>query len=324
MTEQAISPRHVYFDCDLGVDDSLALCYLLASPAVDLVGVGTVSGNTSAEQAARNVLDLLAIAGRDDIPVAVGEHDYRTSQYVCGVQHIHGDNGIGNVELPRSAREPDPRGAVELLIELSHRFDGDLHILAVGPLTNLAAALDADPSLPSRVASVTIMGGAVREPGNVSPVAEANIGHDPEAARIALSAGWDVTLVPLDVTMTNTFEERHRRRLLDSANPTAQAVGRIMDFYFDFHVPEYGRRCSALHDPLAAAICAGGVVPTVAPAVPVSVDTTHGIGRGQTVCDLRGQRNGWHDVDGEHVRVVFEVDRPVADHLVDVINGLHG
>lgn len=315
--------RHVYLDCDLGVDDSLALCYLMASPAIDLVGVGTVCGNTSAEQGARNAIDLLHIGGRDNVPVAVGARDYRTCPYVCGVRHIHGDNGVGNIELPHTDRRPDPRSACDMLIDLSHRYDGELHILAVGPMTNLAAALDADPTLPTRIASVTIMGGAVQTAGNIGPITEANIGHDPEASAIVLDADWPITLVPLDVTMPNTFEERHRAQLLVSANPVARAVGEIMDFYFEFHVPEYGRRCSALHDPLAAAICAGGIIPTAAPKVPAVVDTTDGPARGAVICDLRGQRTGWHDVDGAHVRVTLGVDRPVAEHLLDVINAPH-
>lgn len=318
MTEQ--KRKDVYLDCDLGVDDSLALCYLMASPLVNLVGVGTVSGNTRATTAARNALDLLAIGGRDDVPVAVGSCDFRTHPFKGGVEHIHGDNGIGNAELPHTSRQPvEGESASQMIIRLSHEYEGNFHMVAVGPLTNLAEALESDPSLPSRVASVTIMGGAVRVPGNVSAVAEANIGNDPEAARIVLSADWNVMLVPLDVTMANIFEESDRQMLLDGPNEVGKAVGGIMDFYFDFHVPEYGRRCSALHDPLAAAICAGGIVPEVAPAVPVCVDDTQGPGRGQTICDLRGQRNGWHDVEGANVRVALSVKENVADHLVGVI-----
>lgn len=312
--------RKVYFDCDLGVDDSLALAYLMASPNVELVGVGTVCGNTSADQAARNALDLLALGGRDDVPVAVGARDYRVNHFGGGVRNVHGDNGIGNVELTHTDRQPERESAVEMLLHLSREMPGELHVLAVGPLTNLAAALEADPTLPSRIASVTIMGGAAMVPGNISPVTEANVGHDPEASRIVFAADWSIMVAPLDVTMANTFEEEHRHALLDGPNPVGRAVGKILDFYFDFHVPEYGRRCSALHDPLTAAICAGGIVPDLAPCVPVDVDDTYGPGRGQLICDLRGQRTGWHDVDGAHVRVALRVDADVAGHLVEVIN----
>lgn len=320
MNEHNDIPRNVYFDCDLGVDDSLALAYLMASPDVNLVGVGTVCGNTDADQAARNALDLLDLGGDHDVPVAVGARSFRTAPYPNDAAHIHGDNGVGNIELPHTDRQPIDESASQMLLRLSHEMPGELHVLAVGPLTNIAEALEADPTLPSRIASVTIMGGAAMVPGNISAVAEANIGHDPEASRIVFEADWPIMVAPLDATMANTFEESDRQALLNGPNPVGRAAGSILDFYFDFHVPEYGRRCSALHDPTAAILCAKGLEPTVAPQVPVVIDDTQGPGRGQMICDLRGQRTGWHDVPGSHVRVVLKLEADVAGHLVETIN----
>lgn len=191
----------------------------------------------------------------------------------------------------------------------------------MGPLTNLALALARDASLADRVARVTVMGGAALAPGNITAVAEANIGNDPEAAQAVLTAGWPVTLVPLDVTMQNTLEETDRAALCGADGSLPRAVGAALDRYFDFYVTEYGRRCSALHDPLAAAIAAGGIVPVVAPLVPVEVDTTQGPGRGQTLCDLRGQRVASHDHASASVRVVLGTDRPLAGHLLTTILG---
>jgi hypothetical protein len=114
---------------------------------------GTVSGNISAAEATRNTLDLLALAGRDDIPVAQGAHDHLDHPYGGGAQWVHGENGIGGVELPRNPLAADSRTAVELLIDLSHAYAGRLHVLTIGPMTNLAHALDADPTLPERVAA---------------------------------------------------------------------------------------------------------------------------------------------------------------------------
>ena len=313
------TPIPVYLDCDTGVDDAVALAYLIRSPNVELVGVGTVSGNTSAAQAARNTLDLLALAGRDDIPVAVGTHDHSTRPFGGGAAHVHGDNGIGGIQLPRAAREPDPRSAQDLLIALSHEYAGRLHVVTIGPLTNLGNALGADPALATRVAGVTTMGGAALAPGNISPVAEANVYNDPEAADALLTADWDVTLVPLDVTMEHTLSEDERIVLEESADPFLSAVGRMLDHYFDFYLPIYGTRTSALHDPLAAVIAAGGVALTNAPRVPVRVDTTAGPGRGQTIADLRGQRRGARDHDHVRTRVVLEVDTDVAPHLMAVL-----
>ncbi|MDR6866527.1 purine nucleosidase [Microbacterium resistens] len=319
MTDSPLRP--LYFDCDTGIDDALALAYLLASPEIVLAGIGTVSGNTDARQAARNTLGILDLAGREDVPVSVGSHDFLARPYDGGAPYVHGSNGVGEVSLPEPARPVADGTAADLLIRLSHEHAGALEVLAVGPLTNLAAALAQDPTLADRIAGVTIMGGAALAAGNITPVAEANIANDPEAAAAVLAAPWPVTLVPLDVTMENVFETEHRDRLLASDSPVASAVGEMLDFYMDFYTNSYGRRCSALHDPLAAAIAVGSITPVNAPAVPVVVDVTDGPGRGQTVCDLRGQRRGAFDHPGATVRVVLATDRPLADHLADRVAG---
>ncbi|WP_460776550.1 nucleoside hydrolase [Microbacterium sp. GXF7504] len=309
----------VYLDCDPGVDDSLALAYLLASPNVEVVGIGTVSGNTSAAQAAQNALDLLALAGRPDIPVALGAHDHVDHPYGGGAAWVHGENGVGGVELPRATTALDPRSAAQLLIDLSHEHAGRLVLLTIGPLTNIAQALEADPTLPSRISHAVAMGGAAHVPGNITPVAEANVYNDPQGAEALLGADWDVTLVPLDVTMEHVLTEAQRQRLLASERPFVRAIGEILDHYFDFYLPTYGERASALHDPLAAVIAAGALAPSVAPRVPVQVDTSWGPGRGQTIADLRGQRLGPRDHDGVRTLVVLRMDGPVGEHLVDTI-----
>jgi purine nucleosidase len=310
------SGQPIYFDCDTGIDDSLALAYLLASPEVELVGVGTVSGNVAAVQGARNTLDLLALAGRPDVPVAVGAHDPLVGVYHGGVPHIHGLNGVGNIKLPDSGLAPVDEGGAEFLVRLAKELGGALRIVAVGPLTNLARAVELEPALPGLVRDVTIMGGAAVVPGNVSAVAEANIAGDPEAAAAVFDAPWNISLVPLDVTLENILEEEHRQALLDSGDPFLGSLGRMLDHYFDFYVDLYGHRAAALHDPLAAAIAVGGITPTVAPRVPVVIDATKGPGRGQTLCDLRDQRRGSVDHPGARCRVVLATDAPLAPHLV--------
>ena len=206
--------------------------------------------------------------------------------------------------------------AAELILRLSREHNGSLEIITIGPTTNIALALRLDPHLAERVSQVTVMGGVALAPGNIGPVSEANVHNDPEAASILISAPWPVTLVPLDVTLENTLEEEDRDALLTASEPLTRAVGEILDHYYDFYVGLYGRRSSALHDPLAAAIAVGGVTATVAPAVNVVVDTTDGPGRGQTICDLRGQRLGARDMDDATARVVLDTDQPLAPHLV--------
>lgn len=322
MSTEATGTRPVYYDCDTGIDDSMALGYLLSSPEIDLVGVGTVSGNTNARQAAENTLRLMGLAGRTDIPVAIGAEHFLTHEYLGGPTEIHGENGVGNVDLPPVDLTPAAESAAEMIVRLSEEHPGRLEIITVGPMTNLAKALELDPRLPDRVRQVTSMGGAALVSGNASPVGEANVWNDPEAAAMVVSAPWRVTLVPLDVTLENILEESHRAQLLASDRPLARTIGQILDLYFDFYLPQYGRRCSALHDPLAAAIGVGAIVPVNSPWVQVQVDATGGPGRGQTIADLRGQRLGPIDQPDAHVRMVLDTDRKLQDHLVARLTGV--
>jgi purine nucleosidase len=295
----------------------MALAYLLASPEIDLVGVGTVSGNVSALQAARNTLDLLQLAGRSDVPVAVGAHDFLAQPFDGGVPWIHGNNGVGDIELPSAQRAPEQGDAADLLRALAHKHGGALAIVTVGPTTNIAAALAREPDLARLITAVTTMGGAALVPGNISPVAEANIGNDPEAAAAMLAADWPCTLVPLDVTLEHQLSESDRQALLGAPTAMVRALGAMLDIYFDYYVPLYGTRSCALHDPIAAAIAVGKVRALRMPAVEITVDTTNGPGRGQTICDLRGQRLGPVDQQGARHRVVLELDQPLGAHLVD-------
>lgn len=312
-----MTPRPVYFDCDTGIDDALALVYLMASPEITLAGIGTVSGNIDAERAATNTLDLLALGGMDDVPVAIGAMNPLATTFSGGVPHIHGHNGIGDVELPHTGRAPEAESAAEMLVRLARQYPGELDVIAIGPLTNLALALELDPGIAQLVREVTIMGGAALVPGNLSPVGEANIWNDPEAAQAVVAAPWQVVMVPLDVTLENTFEESDRLALAASGSPLNRALADILDLYFGFYLGEYGRRMCALHDPLAAAIAVGQIIATRAPNVPVVVDDTQGPGRGQTICDLRGQRTGARDVEGAHVRVVLATDQPLGPVLLE-------
>jgi purine nucleosidase len=313
--------RPFYLDCDTGIDDAMAIAYLLASDRVDLRGIGTVSGNVSAALAARNTLAVLELAGRQ-IPVAVGAHDFTTAPFHGGATHVHGLNGIGGLELPEPSAAPVEESAAEMIVRLARDQPGALHLLAIGPLTNLAAALALEPDLPAMVSEVTIMGGAAMVPGNITRVAEANIHGDPEAAAAVLAADWPITLVPLDATMHSLIESEDRDRLLASGRPVAVAIAEMLDTYFDFYVRFFGRRTSVLHDPLAVAVAVGDLELGAAPVVEVEVDTTHGPGRGQTICELRGRFLGHPEQPGAHCRVVLSVETDFTPLLVDAILAL--
>lgn len=313
-----ISSRPLLVDCDTGVDDAVALLYLCQTPGVDLRAVTTVAGNTSAEQAARNTLQVLETVGRTGVPVAAGAGTTLRGETRAEAHHVHGKGGLGGVELPAPTAAPDPRHATRLLIDTAREAGGELDILATAPLTNLALALREEPRLPELVRHVTVMGGAVHHPGNITPVAEANIGNDPEAAELVLSAGWDVTLVPLDVTMRENLTEAHRQQLLAAGTPASQLAGEILDFYFAFHeeiaLPFRG---SALHDPLAAGIAVGEVIPTAAPRLSVTVDTADGAARGAIVADTRGMHRGYPAQPDANAAVVLGTDGTFPELLVE-------
>ena len=277
----------ILLDCDTGIDDAVALLYLLSQPEVEVVGITTVFGNTTAAIAARNTRKVLEIAGRTDIPIAVGADKPLVGEVGHLATHVHGTDGLGGYGDARSS-EPPPgasaRGAEEFISSLARAHPGELHILATAAQTNLAQAVAADPDLAGRVARVTAMGGAIEVPGNVTPFAEANIFHDPEAAQRVFSAAWPIDLVPLDATLRERLTDRHRARLAEAGSPAAAFVAAITDHYFDFYAGgSTAERSAPCHDPLAAAIALGTVVPSRSVDLHVSVDCTDGERRGATV-----------------------------------------
>ncbi|HEY6492235.1 MAG TPA: nucleoside hydrolase [Trebonia sp.] len=308
----------VYLDCDTGIDDAMALLYLHHQPAVDLLGVGTVSGNVASDQAALNTLALLELVG-SETPVAVGERDHLTHPYAGGSAAVHGQTGTGNVRLRPERATPHRLDAPDLLIDLARAHRGELKVIATGPLTNLAVALRREPDLPNLVSEVTIMGGAACGPGNVTPAAEANIANDPEAAAAVFGAGWPLTMVGLDVTMQHRLTDDHRARLLAGPHRPARCIGRMLDTYLSFYVGIFGAHSCALHDPLAAAVGAGLVRPVLAPTVEVAVETGHGPGRGRTIADLRDRFIGYPPQPHANCRVVLAVPDGFAEELVDVL-----
>lgn len=308
----------VYLDCDTGIDDAMALLYLHHQPAVDLLGIGTVSGNVASDQAALNTLALLELVG-SETPVAVGERDHLMHPFAGGAVAVHGETGTGNIRLSPERRTPHSLDAADLLIDLARKHAGELKVIATGPLTNLAVALQREPDLPNLVGEVTIMGGAASVPGNITPAAEANIANDPEAAAAVFGAGWPVTMVGLDVTMQHRLTEEHRTRLLAGPYKPARCIGQMLEAYLDFYVGIFGAHSCALHDPLAAAVGVGLVRPVLAPTVEVTVETGHGPGRGRTIADLRDRCIGYPPQSHANCRVVLAVPDGFAEELVDVL-----
>ena len=194
------SQHKVIFDTDPGVDDAMALFFALAHPAIELVGITTTFGNVTVEQAASNALYLAALTGRQ-IPVTRGVAAPRHMPPHAPPDFIHGGDGLGNLASRVPTRNQlDPRSSAQFIVDMARAQPGEITVVAVGPLGNLALALELEPKLPQLLREVIVMGGTIAEPGNVSPVAEANIWNEPHAADQVFTAGWKLTMVGLDVT----------------------------------------------------------------------------------------------------------------------------
>lgn len=310
----------ILFDVDTGIDDALAILYALRSPEARVVACGTVRGNVSSDQAAVNTLRVLEVAGHPSIPVAVGcDHPLIEPQSSAG--WVHGDDGLGNTEQPAPRGKPTGEHAVDQMLRLTREHPGEITIVAVGPLTNLATALAKDPSFAERVGRVVIMGGTVAAPGNIGPATEANIRHDPEAAKSVFAAGWPLTMVGLDVTMQTFLTAAMADELRRSDDEVARFAAEISDFYLGAYERFLGERKCALHDPLAVAAALNLPILTTEKMY-VEVETEGNYTRGMTVGDRRILINPEMTVAEPNVDVALHVDAPKFErNLMDRLMG---
>jgi inosine-uridine nucleoside N-ribohydrolase len=310
-------PIHFLLDTDPGIDDAMAILFALASPDLELLGVTTVFGNVAVERTAQNALHILAVGGRPDIPVVAGAAQplVRPPFPISG---FHGSDGLGNLHLPPPDRSVAAHAghAAGFIADMVLARPGEITLIAVGPLTNLALALQREPRLSSAVRQVILMGGAVLCPGNITPVAEANIYHDPEAARLVFGAGWPVTLVGLDVTMQTCQTADDLEALGRVGTPAASFIARILPCYLESYQTRHGLSVVPTHDPSAIAFALDPSLFTVR-RVPLYVET-EGRCTGQTVADPRRLWGPLPEVD-----VCTAVDAPRLLARFHASLGLH-
>jgi len=219
-------PRRVIIDTDPGTDDALAIFLALKSPELKVEALTPVAGNVPLELTLPNALRLLEIAGRTDIPVAAGAGKPLVRRLVTA-SYAHGENGLGGVVFPDPKTKPVSESAPDLIRRMVRAAPSAISLIALGPLTNLAHAFQADPQLPAMIPNLTLMGGSLSG-GNVSPAAEFNIYVDPEAAAIVFRSGVPITMVGLDVTRKAMVREADIQALEAGAGPVSRAAGRIV------------------------------------------------------------------------------------------------
>jgi purine nucleosidase len=314
-------PIRVVIDCDTGVDDAMAVLYGLLSPQIDVVGLTCVWGNTSVEQATTNTLRLLEIVAQPDVPVAMGAPRPLIGPEPTFAGGVHGLDGQGNTNLPPPSLKPRRETAAELIVRLGREHPGELILVPVGPLTNIAIALAMEPGLARLYREVVLMGGAFLTPGNASRFGEANIWHDPEAAQMVFEAGWPITAVGLDVTHKTMLSDARLERLRESGTPAGEHLHRITQFYLERYAARRGRRECAMHDALALGIAEDRSLMTRAPTARVDVELTGTHTRGMTVADLRL----WASPDGANAVVPLEVDAErFIERWMTVVSGRNG
>lgn len=296
-----MSPARVIIDTDPGIDDALAVLLALASPELQVEALTTVHGNTDVVQATSNALSVLALGGHPGVPVAVGA-DRPLVKPLLTARDTHGDKGMGYATLPSPARSPGEPHAVDLLVERVLAHPGEITVVALGPLTNLALALRLHPDLAGAIPRLVVMGGAIRAGGNTTPLAEFNTYCDPHATHIVLHSGIPVTLVPLDATYQVVLTPRHLDTLLRVDSPVTRFVADSTRYYMDYHRRYQSIDGCALNDPLALAL-------TFAPDLvgieshPVDVDLSSGPSLGKTYADFYRI-----DRDQPTVDIAFQVD----------------
>ncbi|HUO40131.1 MAG TPA: nucleoside hydrolase [Mycobacterium sp.] len=302
----------IFADVDTGVDDAMALVYLLASADADLVGIASTGGNVAVQQVCENNLRLLALCRVPGVPVSKGA-DQPLSAPARTAEDTHGSRGLGYAELPPTDLQLTDYDAAEAWVRAARTHRGRLVGVATGPLTNLALAVRAEPTLPTLLRRLVIMGGSFEYRGNTDVVAEWNISVDPEAAAEVLKA-WELSPAPrpiilgLNLTENIVMTPAVFTRLAEAAdsatapmsaldargtrsvapNPLVRVLEDAMRFYFEFHFDQSEGYLAHLHDPLAAAVALDPDLAVVRAAT-VDVELTGTFTRGMTIADWRGR-----------------------------------
>lgn len=294
-------------DMDTGVDDAVALALALNSPELDLVAVTTVAGNAPLAECERNTRLLVGLLAPGRLLRVAAGAAAPSVKPLLTAPEVHGEDGLGGARdsLPEPDVALDPTPAAELIVEILRESTEPITIVATGPLTNVARALEIDRGSVARCRRLVVMGGAFAVPGNTGPVAEFNFYVDPEAAEAVMSSGLEITVVPLDATTRSALPRADvagrpgaAPRPPERPSDAASVLWRALSYYMDYQMSESGLDGGYMHDPIAvAAVIAPSVVKTARGTVTVCVDGPD-----------RGRSAVRPPTAGSPVRVAFDID----------------
>jgi len=305
------SGKKIIIDCDTGIDDALALLVALQHPGWDIMGITAVAGNVSLEHTAPNSIRICTLAGQK-IPVYAGA----SRSLYCeprSAERVHGANGLGGIELPLGY-DIEQESALSFLTRSVRENPGEIEIVAIGPLTNVALAILTDPHFCENAGRLTIMGGAING-GNATPAAEFNVWADPEAAKIVFNAGIPMTMIGLDVTNQAVLGFDVVDRWRGSDNTVVQTAGELL-YSFHHFLDGIGAKGCALHDPLTIAYVMDPTLVTTQEMF-IDVETKAAIANGKTVADK-------FKVTGNEPNVSVAVDLDIDRFLEIFIDAIEG
>ena len=293
----AFAAKKIIFDTDPGSDDALALMLALNSAELDVRAITVVPGNVTAAMGLENALRMVSLANRCDIPVAAGAQ-HPLFQKLITAEFWHGKNGLANVELPASKCKVDSRFGPDVIIQLVHAAPHEISLVPVGPLTNIALAVEKDPSIVPLVKEVILMGGSISG-GNVNAAAEANIYNDPEAAQIVFQAGWPLTMVGLEVGDKALFTQKYLDQLGQTHGPINDFMYAVAKYLVNLSAT-FGSPGAPMYDPSAVGVA---IDPTLVKVQEMHVDV-----------ETRGEFTRGETVGNRHAMVERNVRR--GDHYV--------
>jgi len=296
-------PRKIIIDTDPGQDDAAAIMLALGSPGdLEILGITTVAGNVPLPLTSRNARIVLEVCGRPDVKVFAGA-DRPVARPLITAEHVHGKTGLDGPELHEPQMPLQDGHAVDFIVEtLLREPAGTVTLCTLGPLTNIALALEKAPGIAPRIRELVMMGGGFFEGGNITPAAEFNVYVDPEAAAAVLAAGIPIVMMPLDVTHKALTLKRRVEALKAIGSRPATALAEMLDFFERFDVEKYGSDGGPLHDPTVIAYLLKPELFTGRDCN-VEVETGSPLTAGMTVVD-------WWQVSGRrhNARVMREID----------------
>ncbi|MEL6206732.1 MAG: nucleoside hydrolase [Pseudomonadota bacterium] len=279
--------RKIIIDTDPGQDDAVAILLALASPEIEVLAITAVAGNVPLPLTTRNARVVCELAGRRDIAVHAGCAKPLAHTLVTA-EHVHGKSGLDGADLPDPTMPvAELHGADAIIHHVRREPPGSVTLCPLGPLTNIATALDRAPDIASRLGAIVLMGGAYFEVGNITPAAEFNIYVDPEAAKAVFSSGVPLTVLPLDATHKALITKERLTAIAAIGTPVAAAVSGWLDFYERFDLEKYGGAGGPLHDPC---VIAHLLAPDIFTGrhINVEIEVDSPLTRGMTVADWWG------------------------------------